>query len=58
MEVDTLKYQTHVEYLILVSIGVLLTVIAASALIHVTNIVSNELGQLSSLKNSIIGVLT
>ena len=53
-----MRIQTHVEYLILVGIGAVLTLIAASAIIHVVGIISTELNLVGNLKNSIVEALT
>ncbi len=52
-----MRFQVSVEYLIMVGIGVILALIAVAGIFLTSNVATQELNSLKSLKESIIGGL-
>ena len=52
-----MRSQTHVEYLVMVGIGVLLALVAAAGMVYVAKTMGDEVGKAYKLKDAIIGGL-
>jgi len=51
------RAQTHVEYLMMVGIGVLLALVAVAGLFFVVKSMGNEVGTAYQMKNLVVGGL-
>lgn len=52
-----MRSQTHVEYLVMVGIGVLLALVAAAGMVYVSRAMGGEVQKAYKMKDAIIGGL-